>query len=395
MIKTDPIVIIGSQRTPLGAFQGGLSHLSTPQLGGIALRGTLQAAQISLEHVEEVYMGCVLTGGLGQAPARQASLFANIPQHVPCTLINKVCGSGIKAVMVACADLQERASAGIMLAGGMESMSNSPYLLKRARTGYRMGHGQIYDHLFLDGLEDAYEIGRLMGSFAEETAVCYGFTREEQDAFAIESARRAFQAIEAGVFDAEILPVSADSKGQEIISSDETPQRIKLEKIPHLKPAFQKDGTITAASSSSLADGAAALALARLSTAEKRGYTPLAMIHGYASYAQAPGLFTTAPVGAIQKLQEQIRWKLEEVDLFEINEAFAVVTMVAMRELHIPHEKVNVYGGACALGHPIGASGARLLVTLLNALEKHHKKKGIASLCIGGGEGIALAIERL
>lgn len=395
MPKTDPIVIIGSKRTPIGAFQGILSGLTSPQLGGIAINATLQMAKISPEDIEEVYMGCVLTAALGQAPARQAALFANLPQRVPCTLINKVCGSGMKAIMMACADLKERPDSGVMLAGGMESMTNSPYLLRRARAGYRMGHYQIYDHMLLDGLEDAYEPGRLMGTFAEDTAAHYGFTRAQQDDFAAESARRTFKAIEDGVFDSEILSISVGTDNSNALSKDETPSRVKVEKIPHLKPAFKKDGTITAASSSSLADGAATLALARLSTAEKRGYKPLAVIRGYVSYAQAPSLFTSAPVGAIQKLQKQINWTMKEVDLFEINEAFAVVTMVAMKELSIPHERVNVYGGACALGHPIGASGARVLVTLLNALEKHKKKKGIASLCIGGGEGVAMAIERM
>lgn len=395
MPKTDPVVIIGAKRTPLGAFQGSLSHLSAPQLGASAIRGALQAAQVAPEHVDEVYMGCVLTAALGQAPARQAALFAQLPQHVPCTLINKVCGSGLKAVIMACQDLQLTPADGVMLAGGMESMSNAPYLLKRARSGYRMGHAQLYDHMLLDGLEDAYETGRLMGSFAEDTAAQAHITREDQDTFAIESARRALKALEENVFEAEIFPLVEGNGSTPSLSQDETLSRVKPEKIPYLKPVFKKEGTITAASSSALADGAAAVVLTRLQSAEKKGYTPLAMIRGYASHAQAPHLFTQAPVGAIQKLLQQLQWTVEDVDVFEINEAFAVVTLLAMRELHIPFEKVNIFGGACALGHPIGASGARILVTLLNALEKRQQKRGIASLCIGGGEGIAIALERM
>jgi acetyl-CoA C-acetyltransferase len=340
-------------------------------------------------------MGCVLQAGQGQAPARQAALGAGLPQGVVCSTVNKMCGSGMKAVMLG-HDLLLAGSADVVLAGGMESMSNAPYLLERARTGYRMGHGKVLDHMFLDGLEDAYDKGRLMGTFAEDCAQAYGFTREQQDAFAIASLTRAQKAIAEGRFAGEIVAVEAKS-GRDLVTvaSDEQPPKARLEKIPTLKPAFREGGTVTAANASSISDGAASLLLMRLSEAEKRGLTPLARIAGHASFAQAPNLFTTAPVGSIQRLLARTGWSLNEVDLFEVNEAFAVVPMVAMRDLDISHDKLNVHGGACALGHPIGASGARVLVTLLNALTQYDLKRGVASLCIGGGEATAVAIERM
>src|SRR5690606_17571288 len=354
-----------------------------------------ERAGLDAADVQEVFMGNVLPAGLGQAPARQAAIAAGIPNSVPCTTISKVCGSGMKAVMLA-HDLIKAGSADVIVAGGMESMSNAPYLLDRARGGYRFGHGRVIDHMLFDGLEDAYDRGRSMGTFAEDTADHYGFSREAQDEYAIESLNRARRAIEDGSFAQEIVPVTIKTrKGEVEVAQDEEPGRSDPAKIPSLKPAFRKDGTVTAASSSSISDGAAALVLMRRSEAERRGLKPLAVIHGHAGHAQAPAWFTTAPVGAIQKLLEKLDWRAGDVDLYEINEAFAVVAMAAMRDLDLPHAKLNVHGGACALGHPIGASGARILVTLLAALEQRGLKRGIASLCIGGGEATAVAVERV
>jgi acetyl-CoA C-acetyltransferase len=345
--------------------------------------------------VDEVLMGCVLPAGMGQAPARQAALGAGLPEAVPCTTVNKMCGSGMKTMMMA-HDAITAGSSTIAVAGGMESMTNAPYLLPKARGGFRLGHGEIKDHMFLDGLEDAYEPGRLMGCYAEETAQHYQFTREDQDAYAIESLRRAKAAIEDGSFDGEVTPVTIKGrKGDVEVTKDEQPLKARPEKIPTLRPAFAKDGTVTAANSSSISDGAAALVMMRASEAEKRGLSPIAVIHGHASHAQAPAWFTTAPIGAMNNLLQQVGWSKDEVDLYEINEAFAVVTMAAMRDLDLPHDKVNVHGGACALGHPVGASGARISVTLLAALQKYGVKKGVASLCIGGGEAVAVALELL
>lgn len=392
-MSQDPIVILSVARTPMGGFQGSLSALSAPELGAHAIKAALSRANLAAEHVDEVLMGCVLHAGLGQAPARQASIGAGVPKSVPCTTISKVCGSGMKAVMFA-HDAILAGSNHVLVAGGMESMSNAPYLLPKARGGMRLGHGQVLDHMFFDGLEDAYEKGRLMGTFAEETAKAYGFSREQQDEFAITSTKRAQQAIANGAFDWEVEPVTvADRKGEVVVKIDEQPGNAKIDKIPTLKPAFAKDGTVTAANSSSISDGAAALVLMRESEAKKRGLTPLARIHGHASHARQPAQFTTAPVGAIEKLFDKIGWSDKDVDLYEINEAFAVVTMAAMKDLKIDQNKVNVHGGACALGHPIGASGARLIVTLIGALRTHGKKRGVASLCIGGGEATAMAIE--
>ncbi|MDF2763837.1 MAG: acetyl-CoA C-acetyltransferase [Rhodospirillales bacterium] len=395
MPSQDPVVIVGAARTPMGAFQGALKDLSAPELGALAIKAALQRAQLAPEQVSEVFMGCVLPAGLGQAPARQASFGAGLPQSIGCTTVNKVCGSGMKAAMLG-HDLIRAGSADIVVAGGMESMSNAPYLLDRARAGYRLGHGRVLDHMFLDGLEDAYDKGRLMGTFAEDTAEAYQFTREAQDAFALESLRRAKRANEDGSFAAEIVPARVKGRGGEtVVGSDEQALKADPAKIPTLKPAFRPDGTVTAANSSSISDGAAALVLMRRSEAERRGATPLAEIRAHAAHAQAPAWFTTAPVEAIRKLLERIGWRADEVDLYEINEAFAVVTMAAMRDLHLPHEKVNPHGGACALGHPIGASGARLIVTLLAALQRQGLRRGVASLCIGGGEATAIAVERL
>ncbi len=379
----------------MGGFQGDLSAARAPDLGSTAIKAALDRAGVAPDDVAEAYMGIVLPAGLGQAPARQAALGAGLPEAVPCTTLNKMCGSGMKAAMLAHDGIL--AGAGdVMVAGGMESMTNAPYLLDKARGGYRMGHGSVMDHMFLDGLEDAYDKGRLMGTFAEETATHYQFTRDAQDDFAISSLDRAKAAVEDGSFDAEVVPVTLKTrKGEATVERDEQPFKADPEKIRALKPAFAKDGTVTPANSSSISDGAAALVLMRRSEAEKRGLSPLAVIHGHATHAQAPAWFTTAPVGAMQKLTKRVGWDLADVDLFEINEAFAVVTMAAMRDLDLPHDKVNVHGGACALGHPIGASGARILVTLLAALEKYDLKKGVASLCIGGGEATAMAVERL
>ncbi|AIK96058.1 thiolase family protein [Candidatus Odyssella acanthamoebae] len=387
------VVIVSAQRTPIGAFQGVFNDVKTTALGSAAIQGALNAIKLSADTIDEVYMGCVLPAGLGQAPARQAALQAGITKNTPCATINKVCGSGMKAIMLG-VDQIRIGQTKTIVAGGMESMTNAPYLLSKARGGYRLGHGKIFDHMFLDGLEDAYTEGGVMGLFAEATADKYGFTREEQDAFAKESSLRAIKAIQSGVFNGEISSVTISSrKGDIVISEDETPSKVNPDKIPQLKPAFKKDGTVTAANSSSISDGAAAVVLMEKEHAEKSGHKILATVKGHATFAQEPEWFTTAPVGAIQKLCEQIGWSIEDVDFFEINEAFAVVTMATMKDLKIPHEKVNIYGGACALGHPIGASGARLVVTLIHALHTEGKKKGIASLCIGGGEAVALAVE--
>jgi acetyl-CoA C-acetyltransferase len=395
MAPQDSIVIAGCARTPIGAFQGDLKDLSAPELGSAAIRAAVERAGIPSESIQEALLGCVLPAGVGQAPARQAALGAGLPLSTGATTINKVCGSGMKAVMLA-HDLIRAGSIDIAAAGGMESMSNAPYLLQGARAGYRLGHQRVYDHMFLDGLEDAYDKGRLMGAFAEKCAQMYAFTRAEQDAFALRSLERAQKAIADGSFAAEIVPVTVNSgKTERVVEHDELPQKAKPEKIPALKPAFEENGTVTAANSSSISDGAAALVLMRESEAAQRGVRPHARIVGHATHAQAPGLFTTAPIGAIQKLLERTGWAVNDVDLWEINEAFAVVTMAAMRDLNLPPEKVNVHGGACALGHPIGASGARILVTLLAALQKYGCTRGVAALCIGGGEATAVAIERI
>ncbi len=394
-LTSDPVVIVGTARTAMGGFQGVLSPVLAPELGSVAIKAAVARAGLSVDAISEVLMGCVLPAGQGQAPARQAALGAGLPQSVPCTTVNKMCGSGMKTVMMAFDALHARPH-DIIVAGGMESMSNAPYLLPKMRGGARLGHAEVKDHMFLDGLEDAYDKGRLMGTFAEDCAQSYQFTRAAQDAFAIESLNRAKRANEDGSFDSEIAGVAVIMrKGSMDVVKDEQPLSANPSKIPSLKPAFRKDGTVTAANSSSISDGAAALVLMRASEAKARGLKPMARIVGTASHAQAPALFTTAPIGAMQKLFAQIGWAAKDVDLFEINEAFAVVTMAAMRDLELPHSKVNVNGGACALGHPIGASGARILVTLLAALERAGKKRGVAALCIGGGEATAVAIERL
>jgi acetyl-CoA C-acetyltransferase len=395
MPQSDPIVIVGSARTPTGGFQGDFKDVKAPELGAAAIRSAIDRAGTKPDDIEEVIFGCVLPAGQGQAPGRQAALGAGLPKSTTTTTINKMCGSGMKAVMLA-HDRISAGSADIMVAGGMESMTNAPYLLDRARGGYRMGHGKIVDHMFLDGLEDAYDKGRLMGAFAEDCAQDYQFTRAAQDEYAITSLKRAQKAIADGTFEAEIVPVAAKAgREQKLVKHDEQPPKARLDKIPTLKPAFREGGTVTAANASSISDGAAALVLMRRSEAEKRGLTPLAEIKGHASYADLPNLFPTAPIGAVKKLFERTGWSNKDVDLFEINEAFAVVAMAAMRDLDLPHDHVNVHGGACALGHPIGASGARIIVTLLAALKKYDLKRGIASLCIGGGEATAIAIERV
>jgi acetyl-CoA C-acetyltransferase len=389
----DPIVIVGMARTPIGGLLGVLKDLSGWQLGAHVIKAALSRSGLKSEEIQEVIMGCVLPAGQGQAPARQAALNAGLPDSTACTTINKVCGSGMKALMFS-TDLLTLGNNNIMIAGGMESMTNAPYLLSKARAGYRLGHGEIKDHLFLDGLEDAYDRGCLMGVFAENTAKKYQFTREAQDEFALTSLKRAIKATADGSFKNEIEAVTIlNPKGDITVSVDEQPQNAKPEKIPQLKPAFDKDGTITAANSSSISDGAAALVLMRLSEAQKRGLKPLAKIIAHATHSQEPKWFTTAPVGAIKKLYEKTGWSNKDVDLFEINEAFAVVTLVAMKELDLSSDKVNIHGGACAMGHPIGASGARIVVTLISALQKYGLKRGVASLCIGGGEATAMAIE--
>ncbi|MFW7345371.1 MULTISPECIES: acetyl-CoA C-acetyltransferase [unclassified Pigmentiphaga] len=390
---SDPVVIVSAARTPMGAMLGELSGLSANQLGAIAIKAAIERSGLKPEQIQEVLMGNVLQAGQGQAPARQAALGAGLPLGTSCSTINKICGSGMKATMLA-HDLLLAGSVQVALAGGMESMSNAPYLLPKARQGYRYGHATMYDHMAMDGLEDAYDKGRAMGVFAEDCAAKYSFTREQQDAYSLESLRRAKAASEDGSFEWEIAPVTvADRKGEKIIARDEAPYKAMPEKIPTLKPAFKKDGTVTAANSSSISDGAAALVLMRASTAEKLGATPLARVVAHAQHSQEPQWFTTAPVGALATLFAKTGWKPGDVDLYEINEAFAVVTMAAMAEHKLPHEKVNVHGGATALGHPIGASGARLIATLLGAMRQRNAKRGVASLCIGGGEATAMAFE--
>jgi len=393
MTSTDPVVIVGSARTPMGGFQGDLKDATAAQLGATAITAALGRAGLAPDQIDEVVFGCVLPAGQGQAPARQAGLGAGLPYAAGATTVNKMCGSGMKAAMFA-HDLILAGSANIVVAGGMESMTNAPYLLDRARGGYRLGHGKVIDHMFLDGLEDAYDKGRLMGTFAEDCAQTYQFTREAQDDYALASLTRAQKAIADGSFAGEIAPVTLRSgRSETTVTQDEQPGNARPDKIRSLKPAFREGGTVTAANSSSISDGAAALIFMRASEAESRGLTPLAKIAGHTTHAQEPHLFATAPIGAIRKLAEKTGWMLGEVDLFEINEAFAVVAMAAMRDLDLPHDKVNINGGACALGHPIGASGARILVTLLAALKKHGLKRGVGALCIGGGEATALAVE--
>ncbi|MDQ4086704.1 MAG: acetyl-CoA C-acyltransferase [Pseudomonadota bacterium] len=389
----DPIVILSYARTPMGAFQGQLAPVSATELGANAVKAAVERAGISGEQVDKIFMGCVLPAGLGQAPARQAALGAGLPKSTEATTINKVCGSGMQAAMFA-HDMIAAGSADLIVAGGMESMSNSPYLLKKHRSGARIGHDSVYDHMMLDGLEDAYDAGRAMGTFAEDAAREYQFTRAAQDEYAIESLRRANDAIKSGAFDRETTPVMVKSrKGEETVGCDEQPGKANPEKIPNLKPAFAKDGTITAANASSISDGAAALVITRQSVADRLGAKPVARLVAHAAHAQAPNKFTSAPVPAVQKALEKAGWTVADVDLFEVNEAFACVAMIAMRDLGIPRELLNVHGGATALGHPIGASGARILATLLSALETHDQKRGLATLCIGGGEATAVAVE--
>ncbi|MEN5243218.1 MULTISPECIES: acetyl-CoA C-acyltransferase [Pseudomonas] len=392
-MSNDPIVIVSAVRTPMGGFQGELKSLTAPQLGAAAIKAAVERAGVASDAVDEVLFGCVLPAGLGQAPARQAALGAGLDKSTRCTTVNKMCGSGMQTTIMA-HDMLLAGSADVVIAGGMESMSNSPYLLDRARAGYRMGHGRVLDSMFLDGLEDAYDKGRLMGTFAEDCAEANSFSREAQDAFAIASTTRAQQAIKDGSFKDEIVPLTVTvGKEQVVISNDEQPPKAKLDKVASLKPAFREGGTVTAANSSSISDGAAALVLMRQSHAQQLGLKALAVIHGHAAFADTPGLFPTAPIGAIKKLVKKTGWALDQVDLFEVNEAFAVVGMAAMTHLEIPHDKLNVHGGACALGHPIGASGARILVTLLAALRQKQLKRGIAAICIGGGEATAMAVE--
>ena len=395
MSGQDPIVIAGMARTPLGDFQGGLSAATAPELGAVAIKAALERAGVPPEDVDEVIMGCVLPAGLGQAPARQAAIYAGIPVEVGALTINKMCGSGMKAAMLG-NDLIEVGTDDIVVAGGLESMSNAPYLMQKARNGLRMGHGEIKDHMFLDGLEDAYDPGRLMGTYADETAQDYQFSRDDQDAYAIESLNRARKATEEGWFDKEITPVTVKTrKGETTVAQDEHPFSVDPENVPKLRPAFAKDGTVTAANSSAISDGAAALVLMRETESERRGIKPLARIVGHATNSNAPERFTTAPVGAIERLLDKVGWKADDADLYEVNETFAVVTMVAMRDLGLSHDKVNIHGGACALGHPLGATGARIMATLLGAMDQRDVKRGIAGLCIGGGEATAIAVERL
>ncbi len=392
--NNDPIVIVGMARTPMGAFQGELNHFTASDLGKFAIEEALKRSTVKANEIDEVVMGCVLQAGQGQAPARQATIKAGLPDSTPATTVNKMCGSGMKAVMLAHDNILS-GSANIMVAGGMESMTNAPYLLDKARGGFRMGHGRVLDHMFLDGLEDAYDKGKLMGVFADDTARKCQLTRADQDRFALDSLERSQNATKNGDFKAEIVPIKIKTRdGETLVSEDESPKKAKPEKIPTLKPAFTPDGTVTAANASSISDGAAAIVLMRKSEAQKRGLKILAEIKAHASHAQKPEEFTLAPIGATKKVLEKAGWTAKDVDLYEINEAFAVVTLAAMKELNLPHEKVNVNGGACALGHPIGASGARIIVTLLHALEKRGLKRGVASLCIGGGEGTAIALER-
>ena len=394
-MSLDPVVIVSAARTPMGSFQSDFASLAAHDLGGVAIRAAMERAGVDGADVDEVLFGNCLMAGQGQAPARQAALKAGLPLSAGAVTLSKMCGSGMKATMLA-HDMLLAGSATVMVAGGMESMTNAPYLLQKGRGGYRLGHDKVYDHMMLDGLEDAYEPGRSMGTFGEDCAARYQFTREQQDAFATASVQRAKAATESGAFAAEIAPVAVkDRSGERLVSVDEGPGKVKLDKIPSLKPAFKKDGTITAASSSSINDGAAALVLMRASTAAAKGLKPLARIVGHATHAQEPNWFATAPVGATQKLLSRTGWSVADVDLWEINEAFAVVPMALMTELSIPHDKVNVNGGACALGHPIGASGARIIVTLLHALRARGGTKGVATLCIGGGEATAMAFELL
>ncbi len=393
-MSSDSVVIVSAARTPMGGFMGELSPVSAPDLGAAAIKAAVSRAGIAGDDVSEVIMGCVLPAGLKQAPARQAMIGAGLPLGTGATTINKVCGSGLKTVMFG-HDLIKAGSAKVVVAGGMESMSNAPYLLDKARGGYRMGHGQVIDHMMFDGLQDAYE-GKAMGCYAQDTADSYGFTREDMDDFAIRSLTRAQNAINEGLFADEIEPLTySDRKGDVTVSIDEQPGKARIDKIPSLRPAFAKDGTVTAANSSSISDGAAALVLMRESDATARGLTPLARIVSHATHSQKPSEFTMAPVGAMNKALEQAGWSKDDVDLWEINEAFAMVTMIAIKDMQLDDAKVNVNGGACALGHPIGASGARLLVTLLHALKQHGKSKGVTSLCIGGGEAVALAVEMI
>ena len=388
-MSSDPIVVVSAARTPMGGFQGDFAAKAAPDLGAVAIREAVARAGLVGDDVDEAFVGCVLPAGVGQAPARQAVLGAGLPISVTCTTVGKVCGSGMKAAMLA-HDTILAGNASIVVAGGMESMSNAPYLLDKARGGYRLGHGRVIDHMFFDGLEDAYAKGRLMGTFAEDTAAHFGFTRDMQDDYALTSLDRSLKAIASGAFAGEVVPVT--TKAGEI-AIDEQPGKAKRDKIRALKPAFRDGGTVTAANSSSISDGAAALVLMRRSEAEKRGLAPLAVIKGHAGHAREPAWFTTAPVGAMEKLLDRVGWTTKDVDLWEINEAFAVVALAAMREMDLPHDAVNVHGGACALGHPIGASGARIIVTLLAALKTHGLKRGVASLCIGGGEATAMAFE--
>jgi acetyl-CoA C-acetyltransferase len=391
-MNPDPVVILAARRTPVGAFQGALTTVTAPQLGAVAIKAALADSGLAVSQVDEVIMGCVLSAGIGQAPARQAALGAGLPTSVPSTTVNKMCGSAMRAVMLG-ADQILAGNAEVVVAGGIESMSNAPYLLPKARAGYRMGNQEVLDHMFFDGLQSPWD-GQLMGCFADTTAEKYEFTRQAQDDFAAESVRRALAAVNQGAFKAEVAPVTAKTrKGDVVVDRDETPFTLDIAKIPTLKPAFKKDGTVTAASSSGISDGAAALVLARQSFATSKGLKPLARILGYTSFAREPEWFTLAPVGAIQKLLKQLHWQAKDVDLYEINEAFAAVPMAAMKDLSLDHAIVNVNGGACALGHPIGATGARILTTLLYALKARGKKRGIASLCIGGGEATAIAIE--
>jgi acetyl-CoA C-acetyltransferase len=394
--QSDPVVIVGAARTPMGSMLGDFKDVAATHLGGAAIKAALDRAKVSPDDVGEVIMGCCLMAGLKQAPARQAAHYAGVPWHVGATTLTKMCGSAMKATMFGHDNILV-GSHDVVVSGGMENMSNAPYLVLKGRTGYRLGHGdKLMDHMFYDGLEDAYEEGRAMGTFAEETAEMYQFTREAQDAFAIESVKRAQAANKDGTFKKETAPVLVrERKGDRVVETDQAPFELSIDKIPTLKPAFRKNGTVTPATSSKISDGASALVLTRLSYAEKNGLTPLAVIKAHATHAQEPNLFTTAPVGAIRKVLEKTGWKNTDVDLWEVNEAFAVVTLAAMHDIGIPHDKVNVNGGACALGHPIGASGARIVVTLLHALEKHGLKKGVAGLCIGGGEATAMSIERL
>jgi acetyl-CoA C-acetyltransferase len=388
------VVLVSAQRTPIGAFQGVLAGATAPQLGAAAIRGALSAAGVAPADVQEVIMGCVLPAGLGQAPARQAAIAAGIPNNTPATTINKMCGSGLKAIMMA-TDQIRAGDVDIAVAGGLESMTNAPYLLPKARSGMRMGHGELLDHMFYDGLQSPFD-GQLMGCFAENTAQKYGFSRADQDAFALESTRRAVHAVESGAFKAEVSPVTVKGrKGDTVVDKDETPFTVDVSKIPQLKAAFRKDGTVTAASSSSISDGAAAAVLMSDTAARAKGLKPLARVLAYASYAHEPEWFTTAPVGAIKRTLEKLGWQAGDVDLYEVNEAFAAVTMAAMRDVGFDHARTNVNGGACALGHPVGATGARIVATLVHALKARGGKRGIASLCIGGGEATAIAIEML